>query len=105
MSGKAFSSNSDGIFGVTDSDVISGEIKGYKYIATITYTPADKNFAAISYSYSYEYDAVAYYKSTTNIYYETIEEALLHTTSGQIYVIPGTNPTILNNCIIENGII
>lgn len=37
-------------------------------------------------------------------YYLTIESALEHTTSGTIYVIPGTNPTITRDCEIKSGV-
>ena len=37
-------------------------------------------------------------------YYLTIESALEHTTSGIIYVIPGTNPTITRDCEIKSGV-
>ncbi len=37
-------------------------------------------------------------------YYLTIESALEHTTSGTVYVIPGTNPTITRDCEIKSGV-
>lgn len=39
-----------------------------------------------------------------NTYFTTIESALTHTSSGNIYVIPGTNPTISNDCKINSGV-
>ncbi len=37
-------------------------------------------------------------------YYLTIESALEHTTSGTVYVVPGTNPTITRDCEIKPGV-
>ena len=48
---------------------------------------------------------VAYtYENNLATYYTTIESALRHTSSGTVYVIPGTNPTIIEDCEIKSGV-
>lgn len=49
---------------------------------------------------------VAYTISDSKVitYYLTIESALEHTTSGTIYVIPGSNPKITRDCEIKSGV-
>lgn len=48
---------------------------------------------------------VAYTRSgSTNTYYTTIESALSKTSSGTIYVIPGSNPTITKDCTVKAGV-
>lgn len=39
-----------------------------------------------------------------NTYFTSIESALKHTSSGNVYVIPGTNPTISSDCTINSGV-
>lgn len=49
--------------------------------------------------------SVAYTQNDgTNTYYTSIEAALERTSSGTVYVIPGTNPTISHNCEIKSGV-
>lgn len=49
--------------------------------------------------------SVAYTQNDgTNTYYTSIEAALKSTSSGTVYVIPGTNPTISHNCEIKSGV-
>lgn len=49
--------------------------------------------------------SVAYTQNDgTNTYYTSIEAALKRTSSGTVYVIPGTNPTISHNCEIKSGV-
>lgn len=49
--------------------------------------------------------SVAYTQNDgTNTYYTSIESALKSTSSGTVYVIPGTNPTISHNCEIKSGV-
>lgn len=48
---------------------------------------------------------VAYTRTNNvNTYFLTIESALEHTSSGTVYVIPGTNPTITRDCEIKSGV-
>ncbi len=48
---------------------------------------------------------VAYTRTNNvNTYYLSIEKALEQTTSGTVYVVPGTNPTITRNCEIKSGV-
>ncbi len=48
---------------------------------------------------------VAYTRTNNvNTYYLTVESALEHTSSGTVYVIPGTNPTITRDCEIKSGV-
>lgn len=42
--------------------------------------------------------------SGNNNYFTSIESALKHTSSGNVYVIPGTNPTISSDCTIKSGV-
>lgn len=45
------------------------------------------------------------YSTTTNLYYTTVEKALLETTSGgTTYILPGKNPTINNDCSVGSGV-
>lgn len=51
------------------------------------------------------YKKVAYTRTNNiNTYYTSIESALANTSSGEIIVIPGTNPTITKNCTIKSGV-
>lgn len=46
------------------------------------------------------------YNTSTNAYYTTIERGLSEATSGQqINVIPGTKPTITENCEVKSGVV
>lgn len=45
------------------------------------------------------------YSTTTNLYYTTVEKALLETTSGgTTYILPGKNPSINNDCSVGSGV-
>lgn len=45
------------------------------------------------------------YSTTTNLYYTTVEKALLETTSGgTTYILPGKNPFINNDCSVGSGV-
>lgn len=45
------------------------------------------------------------YSTTTNLYYTTVEKALLETTSGgTTYILPGKNPSINNDCTVGSGV-
>lgn len=45
------------------------------------------------------------YSTTTNLYYTTVEKALLETTSGgTTYILPGKNPSINNDCSVSSGV-
>ncbi len=51
------------------------------------------------------YKKVAYIRTNNvNTYYTSIESALANTSSGEIIVIPGTNPTITKDCTIKSGV-
>lgn len=59
-----------------------------------TYTKTKDDVSIVAYTYT----------NSIASYYLTIESALEHTTSGTVYVIPGTNPTITRNCEIKSGV-
>lgn len=45
------------------------------------------------------------YSTTTNLYYTTVEKALLETTSGgTTYILPGKNPSINSDCSVSSGV-
>lgn len=45
------------------------------------------------------------YSTTTNLYYTTVEKALLETTSGgTTYILPGKNPSINKDCSVGSGV-
>lgn len=45
------------------------------------------------------------YSTTTNLYYTTVEKALLETNSGgTTYILPGKNPSINNDCSVGSGV-
>ena len=45
------------------------------------------------------------YSTTTNLYYTTVEKALLETISGgTTYILPGKNPSINNDCSVGSGV-
>lgn len=39
-----------------------------------------------------------------NTYFTTVESALENTSSGNVYVIPGSNPTITSDCTVKSGV-
>lgn len=49
--------------------------------------------------------AVCYIDNANSVFYTSIEKALKIATSGRtVYVVPGTNPTIRNDCEIKSGV-
>ena len=77
----------------------------YVVSVTYTYTSSSGNYvesATGTLTANVSVSPVAYL-SGANTYYGTIEKALANT-SGTIYVIPGRNPIIRNDCTIESGV-
>ncbi len=80
-----------------------GTVTTQSSVVGVTFIPTDlQNYEKVNNTISVIIEAVCYIGNT---YYGTIDSALAVATNSQIvYVIPGKNPTIRNNCEIKSGV-
>lgn len=95
--------NVDGTFTYSYPKFQDGSSNTYVATVKVTFTPNDSNnYKPVVISLSITLAAVAR-NSDSTMFYGTIENALNKVTSGNIWVIPGTNPIIKENCTIQTG--
>lgn len=69
-----------------------------------TFTPIDQtNYKPIEVEVKLYINVVAY-SDQTKTYYSYVEKALEVVTSGTVYILPGSNPTISSNCEVKSGV-